>query len=200
MAEKKVRSLINDVKPDPAVAQLRTSHRELKPIMTTPAPKTEEKEKTTPEVESQSEVVEETQVTEPTTSQQDSLSTEISRETKIKPVIKQEERQNNNYSSNQIASNGQTAPMPLRGRPVLHTDPRYRSDMPVKISGYNKSRISALTDSKLGSVTMDQAITHLIDFYLEKGLSKDEVTLVDTMTAEYMENLKQQPKYRGYFQ
>lgn len=192
MVEKKIRSLINNVQPDPAVDQLRLSQRQLRPINTKPS---EDASDNQLNGENESNTV---QTDEEIKSQE----TESKRETVVKPVMNQVSQPvplSSNDRNNSL-SDAPTASLPQRGRPIVHTDPRYRSDMPVKISGYNKSRISALTDSKLGNVTMDQAITLLIDFYLEKGLSKDEFTLVDRMTEEYMEILKQQPKYRGYFQ
>ena len=86
-----------------------------------------------------------------------------------------------------------------RGRKRQYYDPRLKALEMQKISARTKIRMQNLINSKFDGYTPDKMIDFLYDYYLEKGLSRDDRSFLNQLEEASMEEYKEKPKYQKLF-
>ncbi|MDT2759210.1 hypothetical protein [Enterococcus xiangfangensis] len=86
-----------------------------------------------------------------------------------------------------------------RGRKRQYYDPRLKALEMQKISARTKIRMQNLINAKFDGYTPDRMIDFLYDYYIEKGLSKDDRNFLDQLEEAAMQEYKEKPKYQKLF-
>ncbi|WP_427814789.1 hypothetical protein ACQKTA_11320 (plasmid) [Enterococcus sp. 22-H-5-01] len=86
-----------------------------------------------------------------------------------------------------------------RGRKRQYYDPRLKALEMQKISARTKIRMQNLINAKFDGYTPDKMIDFLYDYYIEKGLSKDDRNFLDQLEEASMQEYKEKPKYQKLF-
>ena len=86
-----------------------------------------------------------------------------------------------------------------RGRKRQYYDPRLKALEMQKISARTKIRMQNLINAKFDGYTPDKMIDYLYDYYLEKGLSRDDRNFLNQLEEASMEEYKSKPKYQKLF-
>lgn len=86
-----------------------------------------------------------------------------------------------------------------RGRKRQYYDPRLKALEMQKISARTKIRMQNLINAKFDGYTPDKMIDFLYDYYLEKGLSRDDRNFLNQLEEASMEEYKEKPKYQKLF-
>ena len=86
-----------------------------------------------------------------------------------------------------------------RGRKRQYYDPRLKALEMQKISARTKIRMQNLINAKFDGYTPDKMIDFLYDYYLEKGLSRDDRSFLNQLEEASMEEYKEKPKYQKLF-
>ncbi|MFC0276789.1 hypothetical protein ACFFH2_08760 [Enterococcus devriesei] len=86
-----------------------------------------------------------------------------------------------------------------RGRKRQYYDPRLKALEMQKISARTKIRMQNLINAKFDGYTPDKMIDYLYDYYLEKGLSRDDRNFLNQLEEASMEEYKGKPKYQKLF-
>lgn len=86
-----------------------------------------------------------------------------------------------------------------RGRKRQYFDPRLKALEMQKISARTKIRLQNLINAKFDGYTPDKMIDFLYDYYLEKGLSRDDRFFLTQVEEATMEEYKEKPKYQKLF-
>lgn len=87
-----------------------------------------------------------------------------------------------------------------RGRKRQYYDPRLKALEMQKISARTKIRMQNLINAKFDGYTPDKMIDFLYDYYIEKGLSKDDRNFLNQLEEAAMEEYKEKPKYQKLFE
>lgn len=86
-----------------------------------------------------------------------------------------------------------------RGRKRQYYDPRLKALEMQKISARTKIRMQNLINAKFDGYTPDKMIDYLYDYYIEKGLSRDDRNFLIQLEEASMEEYKEKPKYQKLF-
>ncbi|MBO0413180.1 hypothetical protein JZO81_19165 [Enterococcus hulanensis] len=125
----------------------------------------------------------------------------LSPETDFRHSSLQEERNHLNERpiTHEPISRSQENEVGKRGRKRQYYDPRLKALEMQKISARTKIRMQNLINAKFDGYTPDKMIDFLYDYYIEKGLSRDDRNFLNQLEEASMEEYKGKPKYQKLF-
>ncbi|MDT2638698.1 hypothetical protein P7D31_01030 [Enterococcus dongliensis] len=123
----------------------------------------------------------------------------LNHETDFRHSSHGEAKHQNEKSASQEKMPAQENETGKRGRKRQYYDPRLKALEMQKISARTKIRMQNLINAKFDGYTPDRMIDFLYDYYMEKGLSKDDRNFLDQLEEAAMQEYKEKPKYQKLF-